>query len=57
MMLVIALGWSLYTCADLDKYRAQGWSDEALRARAAEMHVPDWVVRRAERVCKPVDRR
>lgn len=57
MMLVIALGWSLYTCADLDKYRAQGWSDEALRAKAAEMHVPDWVVRRAERVCKPVDRR
>lgn len=56
MLLVIALSWGLYSCADIDRLRAQGWSDQALRAKASEMHVPAWVVRRAERYCKPVDK-
>jgi hypothetical protein len=52
MMLVIALGWALYTCADIDKLRAQGWTDDQLRAAAVEQHIPAWVIRRAERQCK-----
>lgn len=56
MLAVIALGWALYTCADLDRLRAQGWTDDQLRAAAVEQHIPAWVVRKAERQCKPVDK-
>lgn len=52
MILAAVLAWALYTCDDLDRLRAAGWTDDQLRAKASEMHVPAWVIRRAEKQCK-----
>ncbi len=43
--------WADYTCAKLHSYLAEHSEAEA-RAKAIELHLPQWVVRRAEK-CIP----
>lgn len=42
-------GWD---CAKLEGLKAQGWTDEALEAKAKELKVPAWVIRAAKRRCR-----
>jgi hypothetical protein len=56
-MLAVALGWALYSCADIEKFRSQGMTDAQMESYAHEQHIPQWVINRAKAKCKAVDKR
>lgn len=51
---IFILGISLhtFTCEDIYRLRAAGWTDTQLESKANEMGLPQWLITRAKRMCR-----